>query len=166
MPGPNANVASPTTSWISAGSPPVYADVPLVQGRHAYAIAVTWPSDINVTGLKFMYLGPPRSPPYVPPASFLPNVDVTPLPAERVSSASLGTVANPTIPPWFRSVGGAIQSGAFWIPPSEASPTAVSSSIDAAWQSSPWPWPYGTYQVTVTSDKGLKNIILDLLLTY
>src|SRR5664280_6253 len=165
MPSPDANAASPTTNWVGAGSPPVYAMVPLVQGRYAYAIAVTWPNDVNVTGLKFVYLGPPRSPPYLPPAGFLPNVQVTPLPAERVSSPSAGPAAVPTIPPWVSSVRGAIQSGAFWIPPSEASPAALSSSIDAAWKSNPWPWPYGAYQVTVTSDSGPTNIVLDLLLT-
>lgn len=165
MPSPDANAASPTTNWVGAGSPPVYAMVPLVQGRYAYAIAVTWPNDVNVTGLKFVYLGPPRSPPYLPPAGFLPNVQVTPLPAERVSSPSAGPAAVPTIPPWVSSVRGAIRSGAFWIPPSEASPAALSSSIDAAWKSNPWPWPYGAYQVTVTSDSGPTNFVLDLLLT-
>src|SRR5450759_1294517 len=165
MPSPDANAASPTTNWDGAGSPPVYAMVPLVQGRYAYAIAVTWPNDVNVTGLKFVYLGPPRSPPYLPPAGFLPNVQVTPLPAERVSSPSAGPAAVPTIPPWVSSVRGAIRSGAFWIPSSEASPTALSSSIDAAWKSNPWPWPYGAYQVTVTSDSGTTNIVLDLILT-
>jgi len=62
MPSPNANAASPTTNWVDAGSPPAYASVPLVRGRYAYAIAVTWPADLNVTGLTFVYLAPPRSP--------------------------------------------------------------------------------------------------------
>jgi len=165
MPSPGATAASPTTNWVGAGSPPVYAAVPLVQGRYAYAIAVTWPSDVNVTGLKFVYLGPPQSPPYLPPPGFLTNVQVTPLPADRISSPSNVPAPTPTIPPWVRSAGGTIRSGMFWIPPSEASPTGLSSSVDASWQSNPWPWPYGTYQVTVTSDTGPMNIVLDLLLT-
>jgi hypothetical protein len=165
MPSPGATAASPTTNWVGAGSPPVYAAVPLVQGRYAYAIAVTWPSDVNVTGLKFVYLGPPQSPPYLPPPGFLTNVQVTPLPADRVSSPSNVPAATPTIPPWVRSAGGTIRSGMFWIPPSEASSAGLSGSVDASWQSNPWPWPYGTYQVTVTSDSGPTNIVLDLQLT-
>jgi hypothetical protein len=165
MPSPGANAASPTTNWVGAGSPPVYAEVPLVRGRYAYAIAVTWPSDVNVTGLKFVYLGAPQSPAYLPPAGFWTNAQVTPLPAESVSTSVVGPAAIPTIPPWVRGGGGAIRSGSFWIPPSESSPSTLSSSLDAAWQSNPWPWPYGAYQVTVTSDSGPKNMILDLLLT-
>ncbi len=165
MPSLDMNAAGPMTNWVGAGSPPVYATVPLVSGRYAYAIAVTWPNDVNVTGLKFVYLGPPESPPYLPPAGFLPNVQVTPLPAERVSSPSVGPAALPTIPAWISGASGVIRSGAFWIPPSEASPTALSTSIDAAWKADPWPWPYGAYQVTVTSDTGPINIVLDLLLT-
>ncbi|HEU6440009.1 MAG TPA: hypothetical protein VFC12_06180 [Terriglobales bacterium] len=165
MPSPGANAASPTTNWVGAGSPPVYAAVPLVRGRYAYAIAVTWPSDVTVTGLKFVYLGPPQSPAYLPPEGFVTDVQVTPLPAESVSMSVVGPAATTTIPPWVRGGGGAIRSGSFWIPPSESSLSALSSSLDAAWQSSPWPWPYGAYQVTVTSASGPTNIILDLLLT-
>ena len=45
-----------------------------------------------------------------------------------------------------------------------ATNASASSAITTAWQSNPWPWPYGTYQVTVTSDTSSTNIILDLLL--
>src|SRR5664280_596220 len=114
---------------------------------------------------KFVYLGPPQSPAYLPPEGFVTDVQVTPLPAESVSMSVVGPAATTTIPPWVRGGGGAIRSGSFWIPPSESSLSALSSSLDAAWQSSPWPWPYGAYQVTVTSASGPTNIILDLLLT-
>jgi hypothetical protein len=165
MPSPNANAASPTTNWVDAGSPPAYASVPLVRGRYAYAIAVTWPADLNVTGLTFVYLAPPRSPPYIPPAGFSPNAQVTPLPADSVSSPSATPAPIATIPPWFRNGSEAIPSGSFWIAPSEESPAGSSSSVNAAWQSDPWPWPYGSYLVTVTSDRGKTHIVLDLLLT-
>jgi hypothetical protein len=165
MPSPNANAASPATNWVDAGSPPVYASVPLVRGRYAYAIAVTWPADLNVTGLTFVYLAPPRSPPYVPPADFSPNAQVTPLPADSVTSPSATPAPIATIPPWFRNGSEAIPSGSFWIAPSEESPAGSSSSVNAAWQSDPWPWPYGSYLVTVTSDRGKTHIVLDLLLT-
>jgi hypothetical protein len=38
------------------------------------------------------------------------------------------------------------------------------ASTASAWRSHPWSWPYGAYQVTVTSDHGMTNIVLDLLL--
>ena len=165
MPGTGPNPDAPRTSWFDAGTPPVFATVPLVQGRNVYGLAVTWPSTVHVTAVRFVYLGPPQSPSYLPPAGFLPNVQVTPLPALRVASPSAGPAARPTIPPWVDPAAGEIRSGQFWIPPSEALRNAISSKLTMAWQSSPWPWPYGTYQVTVTSDTGATNIILDLLLS-
>jgi len=164
MPGTGANGATPKLNWVDAGSPPVYASVPLVQGLNVYAVAVTWPSSVHVTAVKFVYLGPPQSPPYLPPAGFLPNVQVTPLPALRVTSPPAGAAASPTIPAWLDPASGTMRSGEFLIPPSDQWNNAVATVLTNAWQNSPWPWPYGTYEVTVTSDAGSRNIILDLLL--
>ena len=44
------------------------------------------------------------------------------------------------------------------------STAGVVMSTASAWRSHPWSWPYGAYQVTVTSDRGTTNIVLDLLL--
>ncbi len=164
MPGTGPGGSVPKLSWVDAGSPPVYASVPLVQGLNVYAVAVTWPSSVHVTAIKFVYLGPPQSPPYLPPAGFLPNVQVTPLPALRVASPSPGPAAEPTIPAWVDPAAGTLRSGEFLIPPSDQWHNAIETVLTNAWQSSPWPWPYGTYQVSVTSDAGQKNIIVDLLL--
>jgi hypothetical protein len=165
MPGTGPNGATPTMNWVDAGSPPVYASVPLVQGLNVYAVAVTWPSSVHVTALKFVYLGPPQSPPYLPPAGFLPNVQVTPLPALRVASPPAAASAGPTIPAWVDPASGTLRSGQFLIPPSDQWHNAIATVLTDAWQNSPWPWPYGTYEVTVTSDAGSKNIVLDLLLS-
>jgi len=164
MPGASADSNTPQISWVGAGSPPIYASVPLVQGINVYAVAITWPSTVQVRSVKFVYLGPPQSPPYLPPAGFLPNIQVTPLPATSVASPSALPAASLTIPPWLDPAHGVLRSGAFWIPPSQDSKASASSAITTAWQSNPWPWPYGTYQVTVTSDTSSTNIILDLLL--
>ena len=151
--GPDAS--SPEIRWIAAGFPPLIATLPLVQAQSVYAIAVTWPSYLKVSSISLLYLGEPEYPAYLPPAGFLPNTQVSPLPAARVASASIAP----------DTAGSAIRSGEFWITPSEASPNAASSSIPATWQSTPWPWPYGAYQVTVTSASGTTNFILDLQLT-
>ena len=161
--GPNA--PKPTTNWVDAGYPPVYAAVPLTRAQSVYAIALTWPSNLEVTSVKFVYLGPPESPPYVPPDSFVADATVTPLPADRDTSPPVSPGDNATIPPWLDPGVTAVRSGEFWLAPSEASPNIVAGSIPAAWQSSPWPWPYGAYQVTVTSTSGRRNFIVDLLLT-
>jgi hypothetical protein len=165
MPGAGPGGAIPRMSWIDAGSPPVYASVPLVRGINVYAVAVTWPSSVHVTAVKFVYLGPPRSPPYLPPAGFLPNVQVTPLPALRVASPSIRPAAAPTIPAWLNPAAGAPVSGEFLIPPTDRLHNPISSVLRSAWQESPWPWPYGSYLVTVASDSGSTHIILELLLT-
>jgi hypothetical protein len=163
MPGTSADSTTPKISWVGAGSPPVYASVPLVQGINVYAVAVTWPSTVQVRTVKFVYLGPPQSPPYLPPAGFLPNIQVKPLPATSVASPSTLPAAGQTIPPWLDPASGALRSGVFWVPPSQSG-NAAPAANPTNWQSNPWPWPYGSYQVTVTSDTGSTNIILDLLL--
>jgi hypothetical protein len=165
MPGVGPGGAEPNMNWVDAGSPPVYASVPLVEGLNVYAVAVTWPSSVRVTAIKFVYLGPPQSPPYLPPAGFLPNVEVTPMPALRVASPPAGAAdASPTIPAWVDPSSGILKSGEFLIPPSDQWHNAIATVLSNAWQTNPWPWPYGTYEVTVTTDSGSKNIILDLLL--
>jgi hypothetical protein len=146
---------TPTTTWVTLGSPPVYSAVPLVQTRGVYALALTWPSDVQVRRVSFQYLGGPQHPAYLPPASFLPNSPLIPLRASSVSSAS----------PAPGIAGHAIRSGEFLIPPTAAAPNPANRSLAAAWRSSPWLWPYGAYQVTVTSATGTTRVILDLMLT-
>jgi hypothetical protein len=146
---------SPTTSWVSLGSPSVYSAVPLVQGQNVYAIAVTWPTDLAVSRVTFVYMGGPEHPVYLPPAAFLPGSRVIPIPAGSATSASaVSQIAT-----------NHIRSGEFLIPPTSASSIVALGSTSAAWRSSPWPWPYGTYLVAVTSATGTKKVVLDLLLT-
>lgn len=146
---------SPTTTWVTLGSPPVYSAVPLVQTRGVFAIALTWPSNVRVSRVSFLYLGGPQHPAYLPPTRFLPNTLLTPLPAASVASTSSVTGI----------AGQSIRSGEFLIPPITAASSAARHSLAAAWRSSPWPWPYGAYQVTVTSATGTTRVVLELLLT-
>jgi hypothetical protein len=160
-----SDAMSPATAWVATDSPPQKVMVPVGHGRSVFALAVTWPADINVSSVTFVYLGGPEHPPYLPPAGFPPFTQVSPLPAERVASPQASAAATPTGPPAARSTLAArrtVRSGEFWIPPSEASSSPPSTSVRAAWRSFPWPWPNGTYRVTVTSLSGTTTISLHL----
>ena len=161
---PGSADSAPRTSWVGAGARPVYASVPLVCGQNVYAIAVTWPADVHVSRVSFVYLGEPESPSYLPPSGFVPYVRVTPLPAQSVTRASTTPNADAAGSPAPRSVAGSTWSGEFFIPPVDVASNIPAASTASAWRSHPWSWPYGAYQVTVTSDRGTTNIVLDLLL--
>ena len=152
--------STPNTNWVGAGAKPVYASVPLVCGQNVYAIAVTWPATVHVSRLSFVYLGEPESPPFLPPSGFVPNAPVKPLPARTVISAPTASNSGAS-----GAAAGSARSGDFYIPPVDASSSAASKSTASAWQSHPWSWPYGAYQVTLTSDRGTIHIVLDLQLT-
>jgi hypothetical protein len=138
--------------------------VPLLCGQNVYAIAVTWPVDVHVSRVSFVYLGEPESPSYLPPSGFVPNAQVTPLPAQSVTRTSTAPNGGASVPP-VATAAGSTWSGEFYIPPVDSSSGIPATSAAAAWNSHPWSWPYGAYQVTVTSDRGTTNIVLDLLLT-
>jgi hypothetical protein len=161
---PGSADSTPRTSWVGAGIRPVYASVPLLCGQNVYAIAVTWPVDVHVSRVSFVYLGEPESPSYLPPSGFVPNAQVTPLPAQSVTRTSTAPNGGASVPP-VATAAGSTWSGEFYIPPVDSSSGIPATSAAAAWNSHPWSWPYGAYQVTVTSDRGTTNIVLDLLLT-
>lgn len=151
----SASAPTPSTSWVTLGSPPVYSAVPIVQSQGVYAVALTWPTNVQVSAVSFTYLGGPQHPAYLPPPSFMPGSPVAPLPAAVVvSAANVGAVS-----------GRSIRSGEFLIPPTTAASKATSHSLPASWRSDPWPWPYGAYQVTVTSPTKTMRFVLELLLT-
>jgi hypothetical protein len=161
---PGSADSAPRTSWVGAGARPVYASVPLVCGQNVYAIAVTWPVDVHVSRVSFVYLGEPESPSYLPPSGFVPYARVTPLPAESVTRLSTTPNGGVAASPASRSAASSTLSGEFYVPPVDVASNIPAASTASAWRSHPWSWPYGAYQVTVTSDRGTTNIVLDLLL--
>jgi hypothetical protein len=153
----------PMTSWVAAGSPPSNATMPVVGGQNVYAIAVTWPDNLKVTGVTFQFTGSSDREPYLPPPGFPPFTQVSPLPAERVASPAAATQTDRPAASPAPASHQAIRSGQFWIPPAEVSGNALSNSvIPTAWKSLPWPWPAGTYRVTITSQTEPVTIVLRL----
>jgi hypothetical protein len=149
----DTTVPSPTTTWVAADSPSSPAVVHVARDRSVFALAVTWPSSLMVSSVTFVFLGGPEYESYAPPPGFPPFTQVSPLPAEQVASPS----ASPSVAP---TAGAAIRSGEFWIPPSEASFAAASHSVPFAWRYLPWPWPNGTYRVTLTAQTGTTELLL------
>jgi hypothetical protein len=156
-------VISPMRHWVAADPLTSSTTVPVVGGQDAYAIAVTWPHDLRVSAVTFQFVSGLDFEPYSPPLGFPPYTQVSPLPANQVASQPVGTGASPAATSSQQAGNTAILSGQFWIPPSEASGDALSSStVPAAWQSLPWPWPNGTYRVTVTFQTGSITLVLRL----
>jgi len=154
-------VISPMSHWVAADPLTSRATVPVVGGQNAYAIAITWPHDLRVSAVTFQFVSGSDFEPWAPPLGFPPYTQVSPLPANQVASQPVGTGASPAATSSQQAGNTAILSGQFWIPPSEASGDALSSStVPAAWQSLPWPWPNGTYKVTVTSQTGSTTLVL------
>ncbi len=175
----SADGLAPAVTWAAAGSASGHSMLNVGPGRRAYALAVTWPIDVNVSSVGFTYLGGPENPDYLAPPGFPAFTQVSPLPAAEVASRS-GAVAQTTVGPsaiptasgpragsasGSRVVPGSgptVLSGEFWIPPSEESWPASRGSVPAAWQTLPWPWPNGTYRVTITTQAGTTVVMLDL----
>jgi hypothetical protein len=153
----------PITHWVTAGSTPSNATLPVRGDDSIYAIAVTWPGGLHVTGVTFQYMGGSGYEPYLPPPGFPPFTQVSPLPAEQVATPRPSSQSGPAAAAPNAAGDPAIMSGQFWVPPAEVSGNALPSSvIPTAWKSLPWPWPNGTYRVTVSSETGPVTIVLRL----
>jgi hypothetical protein len=155
--------ASPKTTWTAATSPTGDLTVPVVHGLSAYAIAVTWPHNLDVTQVTFQYLGGPDFYSDIAPPGFPPFVQVSPSPGNGVALpmavGSFGTSKSPVA----ISTGKTLSSGEFWIPPSDASlNAAIASPVPPDWRLLPWPWPNGSYAVRVTASTGTTTLFLKL----
>jgi hypothetical protein len=151
-----------TAVWVASDTPPASATLAVQRGHQAFGLALTWPAGVVVTDVRFTYLGGPEHPPYLPPPGFPAFALVSPLPASAVSTPPGVAAESPGSSPGPTSARRAPSSGQYWIPPSEASYTAVTGSLPTAWKSFPWPWPNGTYRVTITTRTGSLTTLLHL----
>lgn len=145
---PASGQPNPSVSWAAEVAPwsPSNLTVPL--GSAVYALALTWPSSLEVTSVSFDYLnlGDPR-------------VGVTPVPAAAVATPA--TDGKPSPAPSSAGGGAPLMSGTFWIAPSGDLRTPP-QALEEAWQSSPWAWPQGMYRVTLASNAGTMLVVLKL----
>lgn len=175
MPDPSqlpatTRVSSLSASWVTLGSVR-FADVKVASGSQVYALAVTWPHSLSVTGVTVEFIGGPGHPANLPPAGFPAYAEVSPLPAAQVASGAPGDApassvpgsqpANPTTIQ-AAGAGSVLSSGQFWIPPSADGSGPAGGSIAEAWRSQPWPWPEGTYAFTIASTTGPTRYLLTL----
>jgi hypothetical protein len=162
-----AGVTSPATNWTPVDSARQASTVAVAHGQSVFALALTWPSDLPVNGVTFVYLGGPEHPPYLPPPGFPPFTQVSPLPGDGVAPAGAGFDPDPELVPPAKSQGNSapniLHSGTYWIPPSEASSQPTTGSIQSAWRTLPWAWPNGVYRVTIAAAGRTTTIRLNLL---
>lgn len=136
---PRPTVQVPSVVWtpVPTSSPATVLDVSPDAG--VFALAVTWPEDVRVTDITVEYLGSGYEPPYLTSGGFQPYTELSPLRADSVlTSAGQPTQGSP-------------RSGEFWVPPAITSPVTADRSAAVAWRQLPWPWPLGTYKITITS---------------
>ena len=136
---PRPTVQVPSVVWtpVPTATPATVLDVSPDAG--VFALAVTWPEDVRVTDIAVEYLGSGYEPPYLTSGGFQPYTELSPLRADSVlTSAGQSTQGSP-------------RSGEFWVPPAITSPVTADRSAAVAWRQLPWPWPLGSYKITITS---------------
>jgi len=146
--GPTNGPLTPATSWAQEVAPWSPSTLSVPRGSSVFGIALTWPAGLEVKSVTFDYL-----------SLVSPRVGVTPLPAEAVATPAVTPAPTP------RQVKGQVtglSSGSFWIPPSSDLVSPTPSSLQAAWQSSPWSWPIGEYRASLDTNAGKMIVVLDL----
>ena len=161
----------PIATWTSVGASRS-ATIDLGRGRQAYAVAITWPSDVSVRSVTVGFIAGPERPANMPPPGFEAFAQVSPLPAASIvapgpgsaGAADSGATAAPPRPSGAATAparaAATIVSGQFWIPPVDGS--TISGSLGDSWRSQPWAWPDGIYTVTVTSNQGVGHYLLTI----
>ncbi len=147
--GPRNGQLEAATTWAKEVAPWSPSTLTVPRGSSVYGIALTWPAGLKVNSVTFDYL-----------SLVSPKVGVTPVPARAVATPVLPTPG----PARTEATGssGTLTSGSFWIPPSGDLLSPVPSSLQSAWQSSPWPWPTGQYRASLDTNAGRMIVVLDL----
>ena len=161
MPGQAAaaGTATPVITWAQEVAPWSPSQITVPPNSATYALAITWPSSIEVESISFDYLS------YTDP-----RVNVTAVPAAVVAtphpgapSASPAPTPVPTASPTpTASPASALVSGMFWIPPSSDLTEPSPAAPLAAWRRSPWSWPAGAYRIALATNAGTMIVALQL----
>jgi hypothetical protein len=147
-------VLTPITSWDPTDVAPFSITIDVAPGIDIYALSVTWPSDIKVTGVTFGYVAGPNHPPYLPPPGFQAYTQTAALPAVQIASPS--PAAKPA------TGASSLGSGQYWIPPARDGLPGAPQSIRNAWRTHPWAWPGGIYTVDVATTGGVRHLLLTI----
>ena len=136
-PRPTPHVPSVVWTPVPTASPATVLDVGPDVG--VFGLAITWPEDVRVTDISVEYLGSAYEPPYLTSGGFQPFTQLSPLSGDSL------------LAPGGQPTAGPLHSGRFWVPPAITSPVTADRSAATAWRQLPWPWPLGSYMITITS---------------
>jgi hypothetical protein len=135
------NPPSPQVTWSPASRDGAATTVSIPADTHVFAIAATWPTSLQVTGISISYLivgGQPYQPASSPVVPIAAGSVVLGQPTQASPSSSRST----------------INSGQFWVAPSAYSPDLDPGTLALVWQLGPWAWPNGQYSITLVAPTG------------
>jgi hypothetical protein len=149
-----------TASWAASGPDPSASEmavtIPVLPGRHVFALAITWPANVTADSVVFTYDSPDSTQPgESAPASFRPQTELYVVPASQATSAD-PVVVSGSAPPE------PLTSGDFWVAPVDWISLPSPGLQAELWRSGPWWWPTGQYRVTVSSGTGLRTMVIRL----
>jgi hypothetical protein len=150
-----------TATWTALktaqpGSGDLTVTIPVLPGRHVFALAVTWPARLPADSVIFTYDAPdPSQPGDAQLFGFNPKSELTAIAAGQAASADPHVRSEPA--------GAApVVSGEFWVGPFDRIALPDFLPMAELWRGGPWWWPAGQYRVTVSSSTGIRTVVVRL----
>jgi hypothetical protein len=145
-----------TALETASGSNQMAVTIPVLPGRHVFALAVTWPASVTPDSVTFTYDAPdPSRPGDATLFGFSPKSELTVISADHAASADPVAASQSAGPEL-------VVSGEFWVGPFDQITLPAFSPMAELWRGGPWWWPTGQYRVTVSSRTGIQTLVISL----